>query len=82
MSVARDHGADIDAGAARCVERIVGRRVAALFDLGERKSVARQRLAIARDLYGLAVGEYAGQFLVRHARPHADAAGVHMDEAA
>ena len=31
-------------------------------------------------MHGAAVGEHAGQLVVRHARPVPDAAGVEMDE--
>ena len=78
--VARHERVDIDAGIARRFERVRRRHGAALGDVGQRQGVAGKRLAVDRDLHRAAVRKYAGELFAGHARPHANAADVHMHE--
>ena len=73
-----DH-AGIAGGGNRCAGRTRG---AALLDVGERERIAGERLSVGRDMDGAAVREDAGELVVRHARPVAHAADVHVDEGA
>ena len=78
--IARQLRIDSDAGVARRLKRIHRRGVAAFSDIGESQRIARERFAVGRDVDGASIREYSRQFLARHARPHPDAAGVHVHE--
>ena len=54
--------------------------IVALFDVGAGQLISLQRGAVGGDVHGAAVREDAGQLVVGHARPVADAAGIEMDE--
>ncbi len=70
----------VRSGRAARRERDLAGAGAALLERGERDVVAGHRLAVGRQMHGLAVGEDAGELVAGHARPMADAAGVHVHE--
>ena len=71
---------DLDAGAARGLDRHFRGIAAVLADIGQRQRIAGQRPAVGGDMHGAAVGEHADQLLAGHARPVPHAAGVHVHE--
>ncbi|MCY1296698.1 hypothetical protein D9M70_461020 [compost metagenome] len=88
-TTAKEHGEQVAATLAACAIARTGcaatgdfdrRGTDATFVVGDRLVITRKRLAVGRQMHGLAIREEACEFGAAHARPGANAANIHVNE--